>query len=166
MQTKIHEPTQIVEVMLTHAEQADEFTELLTRERRIQDNLALLQWAFVGMVEMIKARMNRLPVMSMLSTRSFGRRFTDLSASRLRNSAGFNQSSMNEILLSSSAKQSTATSLICAAKRRTSSSVMASSGRRRRVSSNRSASSRPHLSSLSATRTAIRTTPVERLPTI
>ena len=24
MQTKIHEPTQIVEVMLTHAEQADE----------------------------------------------------------------------------------------------------------------------------------------------
>lgn len=57
MQTKIHEPTQIVEVMLTHAEQADEFTELLTRERRIQDNLALLQWAFVGMVEMIKARM-------------------------------------------------------------------------------------------------------------
>ena len=31
MQTKIHEPTQIVEVMLTHAEQADEFTELLTR---------------------------------------------------------------------------------------------------------------------------------------
>ena len=36
---------------------ADEFTELLTRERRIQDNLALLQWAFVGMVEMIKARM-------------------------------------------------------------------------------------------------------------
>ena len=57
MQTKIHEPTQIVEVMLTHAEQADEFTELLTRERRIQDNLALLQWAFVCMVEMIKARM-------------------------------------------------------------------------------------------------------------
>ena len=57
MQTKIHEPTQIVEVMLTHTEQADEFTELLTRERRIQDNLALLQWAFVGMVEMIKARM-------------------------------------------------------------------------------------------------------------
>ena len=43
--------------MLTHAEQADEFTELLTRERRIQDNLALLQWAFVGMIEMIKARM-------------------------------------------------------------------------------------------------------------
>lgn len=42
MQTKIHESTQIVEVMLTHAEQADEFTELLTRERRIQDNLALL----------------------------------------------------------------------------------------------------------------------------
>ena len=39
MQTKIHEPTQIVEVMLTHAEQADEFTELLARERRIQDNL-------------------------------------------------------------------------------------------------------------------------------
>lgn len=57
MQTKIHEPTQIVEVMLTHAEQADEFTELLARERRIQDNLALLQWAFVGMIEMIKARM-------------------------------------------------------------------------------------------------------------
>ena len=57
MQTKIHEPTQIVEVMLTHTEQADEFTELLTRERRIQDNLALLQWAFVGMVEMIQARM-------------------------------------------------------------------------------------------------------------
>ena len=43
MQTKIHEPTQIVEVRLTHAEQADEFTELLARERRIQDNLALLQ---------------------------------------------------------------------------------------------------------------------------
>ena len=39
------------------ADGADEFTELLTRERRIQDNLALLQWAFVGMVEMIKARM-------------------------------------------------------------------------------------------------------------
>lgn len=39
------------------ADGADEFTELLTRERRIQDNLALLQWAFVGMVEMIKAHM-------------------------------------------------------------------------------------------------------------
>ena len=39
------------------ADGADEFTELLARERRIQDNLALLQWAFVGMIEMIKARM-------------------------------------------------------------------------------------------------------------
>lgn len=61
MQTKIHEPTQIVEVMLTHAEQADEFTELLTRERRIQDNLALLQWAFVCMVEMIKSTVKLSP---------------------------------------------------------------------------------------------------------
>ena len=166
MQTKIHEPTQIVEVMLTHVEQADEFTELLTRERRIQDNLALLQWAFVGMVEMIKARMELSSSDEHALNEKFWRRFTDLSASRLRNSAGFNQSSRNEILLSSSAKQSTATSLICAAKRRTSSSVMASSGRRRRVSSNRSASSRLRLSSLSAIRTAIRTTLAERLPTI
>lgn len=61
MQTKIHESTQIVEVMLTHAEQADEFTELLTRERRIQDNLALLQWAFVCMVEMIKSTVKLSP---------------------------------------------------------------------------------------------------------
>ena len=61
MQTQIHEPTQIVEVMLTHAEQADEFTELLARERRIQDNLALLQWAFVGMIEMIKATVKLSP---------------------------------------------------------------------------------------------------------
>lgn len=40
---------------------ADEFTELLTRERRIQDNLALLQWAFVCMVEMIKSTVKLSP---------------------------------------------------------------------------------------------------------
>ena len=40
---------------------ADEFTELLTRERRIQDNLALLQWAFVCMVEMIKLTVKLSP---------------------------------------------------------------------------------------------------------
>ena len=37
---------------------ADEFAELLMRERRIQDNLALLQWAFVCMVEMIQERID------------------------------------------------------------------------------------------------------------
>ena len=40
---------------------ADEFTELLTRERRIQGNLALLQWAFVCMVEMIKSTVKLSP---------------------------------------------------------------------------------------------------------
>ena len=43
------------------ADGADEFTELLTRERRIQDNLALLQWAFVCMVEMIKSTVKLSP---------------------------------------------------------------------------------------------------------
>ena len=37
---------------------ADEFAELLTRERRIQDNLALLRWAFVCLIEMIKERID------------------------------------------------------------------------------------------------------------
>ena len=37
---------------------ADKFTELLTRERRIQDNLALLRWSFMCMVEMIKERID------------------------------------------------------------------------------------------------------------
>ncbi len=37
---------------------ADEFAELLTRERRIQDNLALLRWAFACVVEMIKERID------------------------------------------------------------------------------------------------------------
>lgn len=40
------------------ADGADEFTELLARERRIQDNLALLQWAFVCLIEMIKERID------------------------------------------------------------------------------------------------------------
>ena len=40
---------------------ADDFAELLTRERRIQDNLALLQWAFVCMVEMIKSTVKLSP---------------------------------------------------------------------------------------------------------
>lgn len=40
---------------------ADEFAELLKRERRIQDNLALLQWAFVCMVEMIKSSVKLSP---------------------------------------------------------------------------------------------------------
>ena len=35
---------------------ADEFAELLTRERRIQVNLALLWWSFLCMIEMIKER--------------------------------------------------------------------------------------------------------------
>ena len=43
------------------ADGADEFTELLARERRIQDNLALLQWAFVCMVEMIKSTVKLSP---------------------------------------------------------------------------------------------------------
>lgn len=34
----------------------DEFADLLTRERRIQANLALLRWSFLCMVEMIKKR--------------------------------------------------------------------------------------------------------------
>lgn len=35
---------------------SDEFADLLTRERRIQANLALLRWSFLCMVEMIKKR--------------------------------------------------------------------------------------------------------------
>lgn len=45
--------------ILSHlrVEGSDEFEELLSRERRIQANLALMQWAFVCMIEMIKAKM-------------------------------------------------------------------------------------------------------------
>lgn len=145
---------------------ADEFTELLTRERRIQDNLALLQWAFVCMVEMIKSTVKLSPHREQALYKSSGRLFISLSASRLMNSPKSVRISRRVISLIFSAKRLTAMNFSFVVKNRNFSRETVSSGKRRTALSNRSASSRPHLSSLSATRTAIRTTPVERLPTI
>ena len=148
------------------ADGADEFTELLTRERRIQDNLALLQWAFVGMVEMIKARME----LSSSDEHALNEKFWEAVHRSVRKQVTefrkIQSSSRKVTSLFCSVKRLTAMNFSFVVKNRNFSRETVSSGKRRTASSNRSASSRPHLSSLSATRTAIRTTPVERLPTI
>ena len=49
MQTKIHEPTQIVEVMLTHAEQADEEVKKQLKELYAQPHSGQPRSAPVGL---------------------------------------------------------------------------------------------------------------------
>lgn len=67
-------------------------------------------------------------------------------------------------MLSSFARQSTTTSLNCAAKSRTSSNGTGSSGRRISTEDlSKLASNRPHLFSLSVIKTAIRTSPAEKI---
>ena len=145
---------------------ADEFTELLTRERRIQDNLALLQWAFVCMVEMIKSTVKLSPHREQALYEKFWMA-VHLSVSK----------QVDEFAkIRTHLKEGNIAHLLCEAIDcdefqlcRKKSKLFKRNGivwKKRMASSNRSASSRPHLSSLSATRTAIRTTPVERLPTI